>query len=163
MLRSDLLAQKRVLLRGPDCRVWYLGERVRGWPAGGRSRRVPVPPPHGMFHGHLLRGDALDEACEGTDADEFLDRRKGRYTDLARTQLLQRVGPSGSTSQAPARAAGPRPRPRTLERSQQRPRTVPDGEGTLTGASQDVGGPSSSSSPTLLGRLSCHPDSMIWG
>ena len=45
-----------------------------------------------MFHGHLLRGDALDEACEGTDADEFLDRRKGRYTNFARTHLLQRVG-----------------------------------------------------------------------
>ena len=88
-----------------------------------------------MFHGHLLRGDALDEAYEGTDADEFLDLRKGRYTNFARTHLVQRVGPSGSTSQAPARAAGPHPRPRTLERSQQCPRTVPGGEGTLIGAS----------------------------
>ena len=89
MLRSDPLAQKMVLLRGPDCRVWYLSERVCGWPAEGHSRRVPVPPPRGMFHGHLLRGDALDEACEGTDADEFLDRRKGRYIDFAYTHLLQ--------------------------------------------------------------------------
>ena len=72
-----------------------------------------------MFHGHLLRGDALDEACEGMDADEFLNRRKGRYADFARTHLLQRVGPGASTSQAPARAAVPRSRPRTLERSQQ--------------------------------------------
>ena len=88
-----------------------------------------------MFHGHLLKGDALDEACEGTNVDKFLDRRKSRYTDFARTHLLQRVGPSGLTSQAPARAAGSRPRPRTLERSQQRPWIVPGGEGTSAGAS----------------------------
>ena len=98
MLRSDPLALKRALLWGPDCRVWYLGERVRGWPVGGRSRRVPVPPPRGMFHTHLLRGDALDEACEGMDADKLLDRRKGRYADFARTHLLQLVGPGSLTS-----------------------------------------------------------------
>ena len=116
-----------------------------------------------MFHAHLLRGDALDEACAGEDVNELLDRRKGRYTDLARTHLLQRVGPSASTSQAPARAAVPRSRPRTLERSQQHPRTVPGGEGTSNGAPQDASGPSSSSPPTLLGRLTCPPDSMIRG
>ena len=35
----------------------------------------------------LLLVDALDEACAGTDADELLDRRKGRYIDFARTHL----------------------------------------------------------------------------
>ena len=54
-----------------------------------------------MFHGHLLRDEALDEACEGEAADELLDRRKGRYVDFAHTHLLQRVGPDVSTSQAP--------------------------------------------------------------
>ena len=134
MLRSRPLSLKRVLLQGPDCRVWYLGERVCGWPAGGHSRRVPIPPPRGMFHAHLLRGDALDKACAGMDADELLDRIKGRYVDFSRTHLLQRVGPSASTSQAPARAAVPRSRPHTLERSQQHPRTVSGGEGTSTDA-----------------------------
>ena len=86
-----------------------------------------------MFHGHLLRDEALYEACEGMDADEFLDRRKGRYVDFARTHMLQRVGPSTLTSQAPARAVVPRYRPRTLERSQQRPRTTRGGEGTSIG------------------------------
>ena len=80
---------KRVLNQGLDCRVWYLGERVYGWPAGGRSRRVPIPPPHGMFHGHLLRDEALNEACEGEDADKLLDQRKGRYADFFHTHLLQ--------------------------------------------------------------------------
>ena len=50
-----------------------MGKRVCGWPAGAHSRRVPIPPPHGMFHAHFLRGDALDEACVGEDVDELLD------------------------------------------------------------------------------------------
>ena len=58
-----------------------------------------------MFHGHLLRGEALDKACEGEDIDELLDWRKGRYAEFTRTHLKQRVGPGTSTSQAPARAA----------------------------------------------------------
>ena len=160
MLRSDPLALKRALLRGPDCRVWYLGRRICGWPAGGRSRRVPVPPPRGIFHAHLLRGDALDEACEGMEADELLDWKKGRYTDFTRTHLLQRVGPIASTSQAPTRVAATHPRPRTLERSQQRPRTTLGGEGTSTSIPQGPADPSSSSSQALLGRLSCPPDLM---
>ena len=111
----------------------------------------------------MLKGDALDEACTGEDVDELLDRRKGRYTDFARTHLLQRVGPSASTSQAPTRVAVPHSRPHTLERSQQCPRTVSGGEGTSTGAPQHTSDPSSSSSQTLLGRLACLPDSMIRG
>ena len=91
----------RVLLQGPDCRVWYLGERVRGWQSGGRSRRVPVALPRGMFHGHSLQGDALGAARGGVDADELRDRSKRRYQEFARAHLLQRVGPNASSSRAP--------------------------------------------------------------
>ena len=94
MVRSRPLALRRVLLQGPDCRVWYLGERVRGWEAGSRGRRVPVAPPRGMFHAHLLRGEALAAALQGTDADELCDRSKRRYHEFARAQLLQHVGPA---------------------------------------------------------------------
>ena len=92
MVRSRSLSQMRVLLQGPDCRVWYLGERVRGWEAGGHARRVPVAPPRGMFHTHLLRGEALAIAYQGTNADEVCDRSKRRYLEFTRAQLLQRVG-----------------------------------------------------------------------
>ena len=98
MVRSCPRAAMRVLLQGPDCRVWYLGERVRGWQSGGRSKRVHVAPPRGMFHGHLLWGDALDAARRGVDADELLDRSKRRYQEFVWAHLLQRVGPDASTS-----------------------------------------------------------------
>ena len=104
MIQSDPLVDKRALLQGPDYRVWYLDERVRGWRAGGRLRRVPTSPPHGMFYTHLLRGDALNEACTGEDADELCDRSKHRYSEFTRTHLLQRVRPDASTPQAPIRA-----------------------------------------------------------
>ena len=96
---------KRVLLKGPDCRVWFLSERVRGWKVAGHMRRVPVSPPNNMFHTHLFRGDALDEACLGEDADELCDRRKCRYSEFAHAHLLQRVAPAASTSQAIARGS----------------------------------------------------------
>ena len=51
-------------------------------------RRVPVPPPHGIFHDHLLRGDTLDELCSGEDVDELYNRRKCRYSEFARAHLL---------------------------------------------------------------------------
>ena len=94
MVRSRPLSLRRVLLQGPDCRVWYLGERIRGWEAGSRGRRVPVTPPCGMFHAHLLRGEALAAALQGTDADELCDRSKRRYHEFVRAQLLQHVGPA---------------------------------------------------------------------
>ena len=73
------------------------------------------------------------------------------------------MGPSASTSQTLARIAVPRSRPRTLERSQQRPQTVSGGEGTSIGASRDTSGPSSFGSQILLGHLACLPDLMIRG
>ena len=88
MIRSIPLSAKRVLIRGPDYRVYFLGERVRGWQAGGRMRRVPIFPPHGIFHTHLLRGDSLDDSCLGEDVDELCDRRKHRYLEFTHAYLL---------------------------------------------------------------------------
>ena len=102
MVRSRPVAERRVLLQGPYCRVWYLGERVRGWEAGACARRVPLPPPRGMFHGHLLRGETLAAALRGTDAEGLYDMSRRRYLDFARAQLLQRVSPAVSPPQTTA-------------------------------------------------------------
>ena len=67
-------------------------------------RRVNVSPPRGIFHAHLLRGDAFDAACMRVDVDELCNRRKCHYFEFDLTHLLQRVGPDASTSQAPVRA-----------------------------------------------------------
>ena len=66
-----------------------------------------------------------------------------------------------SCFQAPTRAPPIRIRPRTLERPQQRPRTIPEGEGTSAGVTQGADVPSSSGSQTLLGRLGCPPGMML--
>ena len=51
-------------------------------------RRVPISPPHGMVHTHLLRGDAFDEAYSGEDADELCDIRKHHYSEFTHAHLL---------------------------------------------------------------------------
>ena len=102
MVWSRLVTERRILLQGPDCQVWYLGERVRGWEAGGRARRVLLPLPRGVFHGHLLRGEALAAALRGTDAEGLYNISRRCYLDFARTQLLQRVSPAASPPQTTA-------------------------------------------------------------
>ena len=49
---------------------------------------MPFSPPNGMFHTHLLRGDALDKAYLGKDIDELCDRREHRYSEFAHAHLL---------------------------------------------------------------------------
>ena len=93
MRRSIPLSQMRVLLRGPNYRVWFLGERIHSWRLGIRVRCPPVAPPRHMLCAHLLEGEELDQAFEGEDADgdELRARRRSQYTDFVRTRLLQRV------------------------------------------------------------------------
>ena len=147
-----------------------LGDRWSCLETGSRAWRVPVPPPRGIFHGHLLRGEALAAALRGVDAEGLCEMSRHRYLEFARAQLLQRVSPAASPpqvaaggsstqvnllfwliytaflripidriftilfhSQVPARAPV-RPRPRALERPQQRPRVATAGEGTSAGA-----------------------------
>ena len=68
------LSRKRVLLRGPGCKVWFLGEMIHSWHLGARVRRPPLPPLHHIFWAHLLEGEELDRACEGEDAMDFCKR-----------------------------------------------------------------------------------------
>ena len=91
MRRSVPLSQRRVLLRGPSFRVWFLGERIHSWRLGVRVRRPPLAPPRHMLWDHLLEGEELEQALRGQDADEFRERRRSQYSDFIRTRLLQRI------------------------------------------------------------------------
>ena len=65
--------------------------------------------------------------------------------------------------QAPVRApaaAAAHPRPATMERPLQRPRTEASGEGTSSGG-QPTRGPSSSGHQVVVGRLAATPDLMV--
>lgn len=99
MVRSIPLFRRRVLLRGPSCKVWYLGERIRAWREGAWVRRPPLAPPRYIFWAHLLDRDELESDVEGEDTDEHCKRRKSYYMDFAQAHLLQRVLLPGSTSQ----------------------------------------------------------------
>ena len=96
MRRSIPLSQMRVLLRGPSCRVWFLGERIHSWRLGVRVRRPPLAPPRHMLWAHLLEGQELERALRGQDADGLRERRRSQYSDFICTRLLQRI-PLGTT------------------------------------------------------------------
>lgn len=189
MIHSIPLSRRRVLLRGPDCRVWYLGEKVYNWGQGARVRRPPFTPPREIFWGHLLEADELDRVVEGEDAEEFCERKKSCYMDFARTCLLQRVPLLGSTSQvmisfstwfctstfkyqlsdfiyfsqAPLRAPPVRHKPTTQERPSQPARTVPHHEGTSARPPPAIDVASSNSgSQVVAGMLAAPSDLMVW-
>ena len=88
--RSIPLSKKRVLLKSPNCRVWFLGERIHSWRLGVRVRHPPITPPRHMLWDHLLEGEELDQAFQGDadDDDELCDRRRSQYSDFICTQLL---------------------------------------------------------------------------
>ena len=91
MRRSIPLSRMRVLLRGPNCRVWFLGERIHSWRLGVQVRRPPLAPPRHMLWAHLLEGEELEQAFRDQGADELRERRRSQYSDFIHTRLLQRI------------------------------------------------------------------------
>ena len=90
MRHSISLSKKRVLLRGPNCRVWFLVERIHSWRLGVQVRHPSIAPPCHMLWAHLLEGEELDQAFQGkaADDDELCDRRKCHYSEFARAYIL---------------------------------------------------------------------------
>ena len=52
------------MLRGPSCRVWFLGETIHSWRLGAQVRHPPLSPPCHMLWAHLLEGEELDRAFQ---------------------------------------------------------------------------------------------------
>lgn len=102
LLRSREVASKRILLEGPYCRQWYLGERVVRQSLGYGAFRVPKPIP--QLSSRKLTKDVLIEWLEGQDAAAFLEEEGMDYREY-RTQRL--MGPLGVGSAERGRRQGP--------------------------------------------------------
>lgn len=80
LLRSREATRKRILLEGPFCRQWYLGERVVRQSLGYKSFRVPKPIPHSMLSTNTLTVEDLGKWTQGEDATVFLEET-GDYSE----------------------------------------------------------------------------------
>lgn len=94
---------RRILLEGPFCREWYLGERVVRQSLGYGAFRVPKSIPR--LSSRNLTKDELVEWLEGQDAIAFLEEEGQDYGEY-KTQWL--MGPLGASSAESGCCQGPR-------------------------------------------------------
>ncbi|KAL7228205.1 hypothetical protein ACSBR2_007005 [Camellia fascicularis] len=71
-------SQLRILLEGPFCWAWFLGERFVHQTVGLPAPVVPMPPPTSMRTADSLPAEAVIQFMMGLDADYF--RAEGDYT-----------------------------------------------------------------------------------
>ncbi|KAG5527484.1 hypothetical protein RHGRI_028397 [Rhododendron griersonianum] len=105
LLRSRVANGRRILLEGPFCREWYLGERVVRQSLGYGAFRVPKSIP--QLSSRKLAKDDLIEWLEGHDAVAFLEEEGKDYGEY-KTQWL--MGPLGASSAESGRRQGLRAR-----------------------------------------------------
>lgn len=98
-----MVNSRRILLEGPFCREWYLGERVVRQSLGYGAFRVPKLIPR--LSSRNLTKDELVEWLEGQDAIAFLEEEGQDYGEY-KTQWL--MGPLGASSAESGRCQGPR-------------------------------------------------------
>ncbi|KAF7123143.1 hypothetical protein RHSIM_Rhsim12G0012800 [Rhododendron simsii] len=103
LLRSRQATGRRILLEGPFCRQWYLGERVVRQSLGYDVFRVPKSIPFSMLNMRILTVEDLEKWTEGEDAATFLEE-SGDYEEY----MVQRLMPVLGVDRVPR---GPLPRP----------------------------------------------------
>ncbi|KAF5932590.1 hypothetical protein HYC85_028761 [Camellia sinensis] len=77
----------RILLEGPVCRAWYLGEHFLRQTLGLPEQIVPVPPPVDMRETEGLTTEQLDDYSIGWEEARF--RGTGDYQEYVRTYLMR--------------------------------------------------------------------------
>ncbi|KAF5934658.1 hypothetical protein HYC85_030829 [Camellia sinensis] len=77
----------RILLEGPVCRAWYLGERFLRQTLGLPEQIVPVHPPADMRETERLTSEQMDDYTIGWEEAGF--RGTGDYQEYVRTYLMQ--------------------------------------------------------------------------
>ena len=93
------LENRRILLPGYGCQMWYLGERVYHWNLGPCRRHVPFFIPSSMLWSCSLSGPELRVALEGYDTLTLLERSR-HYQQYIQENILEQV-PTGAAEVYP--------------------------------------------------------------
>ncbi|XP_058195415.1 uncharacterized protein LOC131311843 [Rhododendron vialii] len=91
LLRSRQATGRRILLEGPFCRQWYLGERAVRQSLGYDVFRVPKSIPFSMLNMRILTVEDLEKWTEGEDAATFLEE-SGEYEEYMVQRLMPILG-----------------------------------------------------------------------
>ena len=100
---AEETARFRILLEGPVCRAWYLGERFLRQTLGLPEQIVPVHPPEHMRDTERFTVDQMVDYTLGWAADDF--RGEGDYSEYVRTFIMRPL--SGGRRADPERPAAP--------------------------------------------------------
>ncbi|KAL7248863.1 hypothetical protein ACSBR1_011112 [Camellia fascicularis] len=84
---AEETARFRILLEGPVCRAWYLGERFLRQTLGLPEQIVPDPPPVHMRDIERFTLEQMTDYTIGWDAEGF--RGEGDYTEYVQTYIMQ--------------------------------------------------------------------------
>ena len=95
----------RILLEGPVCRAWYLGERFIRQTLGLPEQIVPILPPERMRETEGYSFQQMEDYTLGWAVDVDADRGEGDYSEYVRTFLMRPL--SGGRRVDPARPAAP--------------------------------------------------------
>ncbi|WCJ42032.1 hypothetical protein M5689_022860 [Euphorbia peplus] len=136
MVHAAPLSDRRILLEGPLSRVWYLGERVRGWDLGPVDRPVPPPPPQSMFWASGIQSDSKEMVA--LDGGVVYDSVGNDYTSF----LLQLLPPTHGVMETRG--------------SKKRPAASSSFTGTFTQVLPDSTPSSTTSRPTGGSCTPCH-------
>lgn len=93
LLRSRQATGRRILLEGPFCRQWYLGERVVRQSLGYDAFKVPKPIPSSMLNTRSLTVKDVAQWTEGEDATACLEE-SGDYEEYMVQMLMPALGKS---------------------------------------------------------------------
>ncbi|GMP73604.1 hypothetical protein CsSME_00031310 [Camellia sinensis var. sinensis] len=84
---AEETARFRILMEGPVCRAWYLGERFLRQTLGLPEQIVPSPPPTHMRDIERFTAQQMVDYTIGWDAEDF--RGEGDYREYVQTYIMR--------------------------------------------------------------------------
>ncbi|KAI7989095.1 Protein MAIN-LIKE 2, partial [Camellia lanceoleosa] len=105
---AEETARFRILLEGPVCRAWYLGERFLRQTLGLLEQIALGPPPTHMRHTEMYTIEDMADYTISWDAEGF--RGEGDYAEYVRTYIMRPLSSGGQARRerpvAPAARVG---------------------------------------------------------